>query len=411
MAEAVNVPLSVEESLIELLKGAGLFFLHPLFYFMMIMSLAYGYARIKRERKTFHTRIEDIYDEFKFTYSKGLLAGLVLSIVSFGLGLSLPMGMLVLIAAVSVAAALTFRQSLLSAAYTLGVSIVAGLCIEYTGFGALDAFLPQLSLANWPAAAVLLGLLLVAEGVLVYKTAHIKTSPAIVMSKRGLPIGQQIAGRTWLLPLFILIPGHAIESSVPWWPVLSFNGGFELLWIPYFIGFGQRVQGSLPIESIKITAKRISVLGIIILLVAAGSVWWTPLAALAAGAAIAGRAFLSWKQRMNDNSAPFHFSKRDQGLVVLGIIPNTPAADLGLKIGEIITKVNGISVKNAADFYEALQKNGAFFKLEVVGLNNEIRFEQRASYEGEHHELGIIFVKEEDAAMKHAEAAASQETE
>lgn len=149
------------------------------------MSLAYGYARIKRERKTFHTRIEDIYDEFKFTYSKGLLAGLVLSIVSFGLGLYLPMGMLVLIAAVSVAAALTFRQSLLSAAYTLGVSIVAGLCIEYTGFGALDELLPQLSLANWPAAAVLLGLLLVAEGVLVYKTAHIKTSPAIVMSKGG----------------------------------------------------------------------------------------------------------------------------------------------------------------------------------------------------------------------------------
>jgi hypothetical protein len=41
----------------------------------------------------------------------------------------------------------------------------------------------------------------------------------------------------------------------------------------------------------------------------------------------------------------------------------------------------------------------------------KIRFEQRASYEGEHHELGIIFVKEEDAAMKHAEAAASAETE
>ena len=31
--------------------------------------------------------------------------------------------------------------------------------------------------------------------------------------------------------------------------------------------------------------------------------------------------------------------------MVLGIIPNTPAADLGLKIGEIITKVNGIEVK------------------------------------------------------------------
>lgn len=85
---------------------------------MMIMSLAYGYARIKRERKTFHTRIEDIYDEFKFTYSKGLLAGLVLSIVSFGLGLYLPMGMLVLIAAVSVAAAFNFQtESAVSGIY------------------------------------------------------------------------------------------------------------------------------------------------------------------------------------------------------------------------------------------------------------------------------------------------------
>ncbi|MFT0801486.1 PDZ domain-containing protein [Bacillus swezeyi] len=402
--------MSVEESLIELLKGAGWFFVHPLFYFMMAISLAYGYARIKRERKTFHTRIEDIYDEFKFTYSKGLLAGILLSIVSFGLGLSLPFGMLILIAAVTAAAALTFRQSLLSSAYTLGVSIVIGLSIEYAGSGTAEAFLPQLSLANWSAAAVLLGLLLFAEGILAYKTAHIRTSPAIVMSRRGLPIGQQIASRVWLLPLFILIPGHAIESSVPWWPVLSFNGGaFQLLWIPYFIGFGQRVQGSLPIESIKITARRISVLGIMTLLIAAGSIWWTPLAAAAAAAAVAGRAFLTWKQRVNDNSAPFYFSKRDQGLMVLGIIPNTPAAGLGLQIGEIITKVNGIQVKNEADFYEALQKNGAFFKLEVVGLNNEIRFEQRASYEGEHHELGILFVKDEDAALQ--ETAASSETD
>lgn len=49
--------------------------------------------------------------------------------------------------------------------------------------------------------------------------------------------------------------------------------------------------------------------------------------------------------------------------MVLGIIPNTPAADLGLQIGEIITKVNGTEVKNVADFYEALQKNRAFSSL------------------------------------------------
>ncbi len=81
--------------------------------------------------------------------------------------------------------------------------------------------------------------------------------------------------------------------------------------------------------------------------------------------------------------------------MVLGIIPNTPADDLELKIGEIITKVNGIPVKHVSDFYEALQKNRAFVKMEIIGLNGEIRFDQRASYEGEHHELGILFVQDE----------------
>lgn len=80
--------------------------------------------------------------------------------------------------------------------------------------------------------------------------------------------------------------------------------------------------------------------------------------------------------------------------MVLGIIPNTPADDLELKIGEIITKVNGIPVKHVLDFYEALQKP-RICKMEIIGLNGEIRFDQRASYEGEHHELGILFVQDE----------------
>lgn len=168
-----------------------------------------------------------------------------------------------------------------------------------------------------------------------------------------------------------------------------------MIWIPYIAGFGQRVQGSLPEVSIRITAKRVMILGIIVAVFGAAALWWTPLAGAAACIAVLGRLFLSLRQRLNDNAAPFYFSKRDQGLMVLGIIPNTPADDLELKIGEIITKVNGIPVKHVSDFYEALQKNRAFVKLEIIGLNGEIRFDQRASYEGEHHELGILFVQDE----------------
>ncbi|WP_340639875.1 S1C family serine protease [Bacillus atrophaeus] len=386
--------MSVEWA-IELLKSAGLFFLHPLFWFFMIISLAYGYARIKRERKTFHTRIADIYDELKFTYTKGLIPGIILSVILFGLGISVPLGMLGIIAVVTAAAALVLRANWLSAAYIVGVSMIIGFGLSYFQAEPFLKRFPQGFEINWPAIAVLLGLLVITEGAAAYRSAHVKTSPALVVSSRGLPIGQQISNRAWLLPLFILVPGNGLESHLSWWPVFSVPGGsFHFIWIPYIIGFGQRVQGSLPAISIKTTAKRIAILGLVITALGAASIWWMPFAGAAVLTAVFGRIFLSLKQRVNDNAAPFYFSKRDQGLMVLGIIPNTPAEDLELKIGEIITKVNGTPVKHVSDFYEALQNNRAFVKLEVIGLNGEIRFDQRATYEGEHHELGILFVKD-----------------
>ncbi|PAY14572.1 S1C family serine protease [Bacillus sp. 7705b] len=383
----------------ELLKSAGLFFLHPLFWFFVIVSLAFGYVRIKRERKTFHTRIADIYDELKFTYTKGLIPGILLSIVLGVLGISIPLGMLAIIAVMTAAAALTLRANWMSAAYIVSVSMLIGFGLQVNQAEPfLDRF-PQGFAVMWPALAVFLGLLVIAEGAVAYRSAHVKTSPGLVVSSRGLPIGQQLANRIWLLPLFILVPGNGLESHLSWWPVFSVPGGsFHFLWIPYFVGFGQRVQGSLPETSIRITAKRVCILGLIVSALGAASLLWTPLAGAAVCAAVLGRIFLSVKQRVNDNAAPFYFSKRDQGLMVLGIIPNTPAEDLELKIGEIITKVNGVPVKHVSDFYEALQRNRAYVKLEIIGLNGEIRFDQRASYEGEHHELGILFVKDDREA-------------
>lgn len=73
------------------LKAVGLFLIHPLFYFMILISLLHGYIRVKRERKAFQTRIEDVYDELKFTYSKGWILGICLSVISVGLGIALPL--------------------------------------------------------------------------------------------------------------------------------------------------------------------------------------------------------------------------------------------------------------------------------------------------------------------------------
>ncbi|MBO1511713.1 PDZ domain-containing protein [Metabacillus bambusae] len=386
----------IENWLLELLWAVGRFFIHPLFYLFLLLTLTYGYFRIKRERKSFHVRVEDIYNEMKFTYTKGLLVGCIASLVLFGIGLSLPFGTIVLLTIVTALLGFTFQLRWLSAAFSIGITLFATAIITNVDAGGFEQFFVGLSDTSYASLSIVAGLMVIAEGVLIYRTAHKNTSPFLKTSTRGLPIGTHVANRTWMLPLLFLVPGGTLTSTLPWWPILTINGEpFLLMFIPFFIGFNQRVQGSLPQESIKVTGLRVIWLGVLTLLISVVSIWFTVAAFIALFIAMAGREFITIRQRVNDKSAAFYFSKRDQGLMVLGILPQSPAEKMNLQVGEMVTKVNGQAVKTVEEFYQFLQINRAFCKLEVIGFNGEIRFVQRALYDGEHHELGILFVLDE----------------
>ncbi|MGM0876481.1 MAG: cell division protein [Bacillota bacterium] len=386
----------IDNWLLELLWAVGRFFIHPLFYFFFLMTLAYGYFRVKRERKSFHIRVQDWYNEMKFTYTKGLIVGCIASLVLFGIGLSLPFGTIVLLAIVTAVIGFTFQLRWLSAAFSIGLTLFATAILTNKQTGGLEQFFVGLSKTNYASLSILAGLMVVAEGVLIYRTAHKNTSPFLKTSTRGLPIGTHEANRTWMLPLLFLVPGGALTSSLPWWPVLTINGEpFLLMFIPFFIGFHQRIQGSLPKESIKVTGIRVVWLGVLTLIVSVISIWFTVAAFVAVFIAMVGREYITIRQRVNDDSASFYFSKRDHGLMILGILPQSLAEKMNLQVGEMVMKVNGNAVKTVEEFYHSLQKNSAFCKLEIIGFNGEIRYVQGALYDGEHHELGILFVQDE----------------
>ncbi|MRX72218.1 cell division protein [Bacillus lacus] len=384
------------EFLLELAKAAGRFFLHPLLYYFLLFNLAYGYWRVKNERRSFSFRIQDGFEDMRFSYSKGLLTGAVLSLILLALGLSLPLTAVILIAALTAFLTIPLKLRWLSPAYTVGLALFAVFLIGRYGGEAAASFFIDLQNINYSNLALLAGLLILAEGFLVRRSGYLRTSPSIIKSSRGLPIGSHQANRSWMLPLLVLIPGGSFLPDWGLWPVLHINGEpFLLLLFPFFIGFFQRVQGSLPKQSILMTGKRILWLGALTAVIAVVSYWWTPLAFGAAGIAVIGRSFLSIRQRMNDNSASFYFSRRDKGLSILGILTNSPGEKMGLHVGEIIMKANGEQVRSVEEFYRALQKNPAFCKLEVIDINGHIRYVQGAIYEGMHHELGLLFVTDD----------------
>ncbi|MEH7235847.1 PDZ domain-containing protein [Bacillus sp. JJ1562] len=387
----------IETWLLEFAKGIGRFFLHPLFYYFAGYCVLLGYFRVKRERRAFHIRVEDGFYDLRSLLPGGWLAGLLISVVTIAAGVVIPFGSIALIAFVTLLLSLPIKTRLLSPAYILGVSffgiiLLSNLSVENKFINRLLDDMGNTSLAS---IVILLGALLLAEGILILKKGHNGTSPDLLKSKRGLPVGAHISQRLWLAPVFLLMPGEVLTTHYEWWPVFTVSGqAYSLILVPFGIGFYHKVKSMLPTQSIPVVGKRVILLGIVVTVLAVTSIWFPVIAIIAACFALAGRELIYLQHYFLDESRQSIFSQQNQGVLVLGIIPQSPAEKMQIKIGETISKVNGIQVKTVQEFYMALQKNRALCKLDVLDINGEVRYVQRALYEGEHHELGILFVNE-----------------
>ncbi len=385
----------VETWLVEFLKGTGRLFLHPVLYYLVFLAGILGVMRVKRERKNFHVRAEDAYFELRQLFPLGIVIGLVLSIVIVGAGIAVPFAAILLIAGFTLLWSLTTNLRLMSPAYTMGAAFFAIIIMAEYNWSppffskAFDSIGDKL----YPSVVVIIGLLIIAEGILILKNGNKGSSPKLAKSKRGLSVGVHEVKRLWMVPLFLLIPGDVLQLPFDWWPIFHLGAKeFSLVLVPIAIGFHQQVKGTLPQDATQLQGRRVIVLGVFISLLSITGFWYPLSSIIVVALAVIGRESLAFIAIMKDDSLPFYFSKKNHGLMIIGIIPESPASKMGLQVGEIITKANGVLVKDEKTFYEALQKNRAHCKLEVLDTKGEIRFVQRALYEGDHYELGVLFV-------------------
>ena len=112
-------------------------------------------------------------------------------------------------------------------------------------------------MAILPSIAVLLALLIVAEGIFIFRNGSKGTSPKMIKSKRGLGVGVHEVKRVWMLPVFLLIPGEALTTIFDWWPFFSIGDQtYSILLVPFALGFHQQVQSALPYKAIKQFGKK-----------------------------------------------------------------------------------------------------------------------------------------------------------
>lgn len=376
-------------------------FLQPLFYIFLVFAFLVSYQRVLRERRDFRVRFYGLFDGVSEAILPGLLVGLAGSIVFVAVGVVLAPGMVALIAALYILAALTMQLRLMTPVFTVGLAVIFAYFFPdvHTGFDVFDQWIGQIRSVPVSVTALLLGFLMIMEGVLT-RIRGTRTTPKLLPGKRGKTVGAHEARQFWFVPLCLLLPGGIIPHF-DLWPLTAGGHGYSLLLVPFGFGFYRLISDSIPREAVIAVAKRSIYLGLSVVLLAVIALYyrfeWLALAA-AALAILFRIVFDILEQRRRKRNA-FYFRQRDDGLTVLGILPGSPAEKLGIRVGECIQKVNGRTVREEGDFYEALQKNAAFCRMEVIDGTGEIRFVQGALYDGSHHELGLLFIAPPKAVL------------
>ncbi|MGN7387087.1 PDZ domain-containing protein [Sporosarcina sp. SAFN-015] len=388
-----------EQVLMDLLEAIALFFLNPVWLVALMAAVGLGYFRVKRERRSFLVRLHPGLTEMKRLLAESWLPALIISVVICGVGLSVDVGWIALFSAVAILSMISF--------YYQAASPIYFATIAFFGLFALQQWGPEtLTYRGWSlgdvdlfgdlalTVPVIAGLFLIVEGFLIRRYTAAYASPFLTKTNRGLRAAAYKSKRLWLLPVIFLVPGDLISEYAPYWPQLTIgSASFSFLPVPIIIGFSQVARASFPDVLFPKVGQAVTVIGAVVVLVGAFA-WWMPIlgwAALIIG--VVGRAALSILVAVRERKGGFAAAPQSAGVIIAGILPESPGEKLGLIPGECIRAVNGIQVSNEKELYDAIQVNAAHCRLQVIGRDGEVRLMQQVIYRHDHHRLGLLVVR------------------
>jgi hypothetical protein len=378
-------------------KAIGYVFINPIFYLLLFVTIYLGLKRVEKERNEFQTRVFDVVEDLKTAFGFGVILSLLFSLVALFIGISFSVEVLVVLVAVYFILLVPCRPRLLTPSLVLGLAIMMLMILPHftTSISLIDNLFASVQARSFGQLLLLLAMLIIAEAILIMKSGTKKTSPFHLLSKRGRLIGAHESNKLWLFPMIFFMPQSSGMFSPNWWPSLTVAGeSYTIIMFPFIIGFYQLVKGKLPEQAIFTAGLRVLLLGGLVLIGAALSYYYPLVIPIIVGLAIVCREGLYLYERYIDQNSLHFFTNHKEGIMILGVIPQSPAAKMRIRVGEMVHKVNGKKVTNENEFYAALQINSAFCKLEVLDDAGEIRFANRALFDGDHHELGLIFVEE-----------------
>ncbi|MFY3791521.1 PDZ domain-containing protein [Ureibacillus sp. MALMAid1270] len=384
--------------LFEFLIAISRFFINPIIYVAIIIAVVLGYRRVKNERKHFHIRILSGWSEFKGLLLDGLLFSLCVSILSIAIGLVVPVEFLFVVTIISLVALLSYFFHLLSPIFYVSISMLILMVMSWQNWS-MNLMGFELNGIDFEGEAattitIIVGLLLIIEGLLIRKKGTHFASPRFENAKRGLKAVSYLSKKVWVLPVFFLVPGEAVEAFTPYWPQFTLGANeFSIILFPVLIGYQQMARTTLPNFIYPKLGRAVLILGEVVVI--GGLIaYFMPIIGiifLFVGALL--RIVISVYYMLKERKDVYAVSPKSKGVMIAAILPESPAYKMGLQAGEVIRKVNGEEVHNKQELYEALQINAAHCKLEVLDYKNELRLTQQVVYSKDHHQIGLILAE------------------
>jgi hypothetical protein len=379
----------------------GELLLNPFYYISMLIIVLMYRRQIMVERKMFHTRLQGFGGLTWRNLLGGLVGGLAVSVVFIFVGSTLSIEAIYYIWIISFVLML-FSIRFVSLIYSVGILAIIQFVLKLTSVNETQTVLYDIQATvlniNMPSLFCLAGLLYVIEAFLIKWQSSSLAGPIYIEGKRGRQIGGYQMHLYWVMPLLLMVPATSDGMGLPWTPFFiegTGANGYMLMGLPVMIGFTQIVMSSLPSHKAKLVSRRVFGYGLIVIALSFISLWWSPLIIVTAILGIGLLEWLVWTGKVEERQQSPFFLHPQKGLKVLAVQPDSPADQLGILPGETLLKINSMRLNNQEDLHAALRLNPAFCKLEVLNYSGESKFLQRAIYDGDHHQLGMILVPDE----------------
>lgn len=370
-----------------ILKLIGSYLLTPVLWLGILYVIISYNQRINKERKQFRVAINKDFYEGRNFIKYGLFFFVMGSLISMILGLTLPTNSVYIYQILVVLAFLINGFSTTSMLLVMAAAGILELVVPrfITFFG--DVF-PEISGPSW--------LLLIFISILAdyYLTRNMKKhplSPRIKSGKRGRNIATYLGRETVVFPLLALIPSGTLSSTLNFWPVFNIgNQKFSLILFPIFISTSvkviKRAKERVIQDKLKNTELLLGLTFVLIVLTKFISKLFLISLIILTVVSI----FLEIKLRKKEKDANSWYVETDEGIRIISVQPETPAAKMKLQPGDVILTCNNRVVNSEEEFYQALQLNSAYCHVKVRTYEGDLRIAESAIFMDSPHEIGLI---------------------